>query len=81
MAPEGITIGIVNGWFETHRGHKIVLCRRRPAAHWTDEHGDPLPSAAAVPQVILTSLNCVDCHVGVAIHDEVDRGQPLERLR
>jgi hypothetical protein len=81
MASGGITISFVNEWLERHRGHKIEIRRRRHADHWTDEQGDPLPSAAAVPQMIITSLMCVDCHVGVAIHDESDSGQPLERLR
>ena len=81
MAREGITIASVNEWLERHRGHRVEIRRRRHADHWTDESGDPLPSAAAVPYLIITSLFCTDHNVGVVIHDEPDRGQALERLR
>jgi hypothetical protein len=65
--PEGITLTYINWWLSQHRGHPVVMARRR----------------AQRASVIVTALECQQCGSGPMIRtDESDRGDAdqLERV-
>ena len=65
--PEGITLTYINWWLSQHRGHPVVMARRR----------------AQRASVIITALECQQCGSGPMIRtDEPDRAEPdqLERV-
>ena len=65
--PEGITLTYINWWLSQHRGHPVVMMRRR--AHRAS--------------IIITALECQQCGSGPMIRtDEPERGEAdqLERV-
>ncbi len=78
MANQSITLAFMNGWLAKHKSHPIRFTRRRHASAWVDEEGHPLPEAAGVPQAVILSLTCDQCHTGFAASIEPDVGQDIE---